>query len=113
MFIRGEWKVKIEVNGKKVDVVFVDWVTKEVPYQWVGGKVKWLTFPVDYLEIRVDRDTETLMDIYENREFTIKYNDKIAKFYIATEEDKKVFEQFRDTNKKYITINFVGTGNEV
>ena len=109
--------MKIEVNGKKVDVVFVDWVTDEVPYKWVGGKVKWLTYLADYLEIRFDRDTEALMSIWkciiENNEFTIKYNDKIAKFYITMEELEKVFERFRNTNKKYITINFVGTGNEV
>jgi hypothetical protein len=109
--------VKIEVNGNKVDVAFVDWVTEEVPYQWRSDKGKWLTFPVDYLEIRFDRDTEALMSIYkciiENNEFTIKYNDKIAKFYITTEELEKVFEQFRNTNKKYITINFVGTGNDI
>ena len=111
MFIKGVWQVKIEVNGKKVDVKSIQWQTiiDDVffkPYGLiVDTEIRWVMIILD----KNSADYEYVMrEITNNREITIKFNDKKSKFCMRYDMLEYLQKQLNDEQREVLVTYFIG-----
>lgn len=105
---------KIVVDGSEIEVLGYEWKEEQPLAFNYYGKLELLPFTIGYIKVKITHQNckEIFSKVLLANEYVIEADDKRAKFYLRTEDMKRLFDWHKSESDE-IEIEFVGTNNDV